>query len=75
MVISKAPKRLNPKAMKRIEMKALTHRFDPNCTIPKGPSAAVMSSPIPENSTMIPRQKTIAWVTLSRRPDDSRFRK
>ncbi len=75
MVISKAPSRLIPKAMNSAAMKPLTHRLDPSCTMPNGPRAAVMASPIPENSTMIPRQNTTACTTLSLRPPDWRFRK
>ena len=36
MVISKAPRRLRPKAMKRAEMKPLTHGLDPSATTPNG---------------------------------------
>src|ERR1035438_2052363 len=42
MVISKAPSRLNPKAMKRAEMNALTHGLLPRVTMPNGPRMAVV---------------------------------
>jgi hypothetical protein len=74
-VISKAPSRLNPKAMKRAEMKALTHGLLPRVTMPNGPRMAVVARPRPEKSTMIPRQKTNACTMLSRRPPDCRLRK
>ena len=75
MVISKAPSRLRPKAMKSAEMKPLTHGLDPRVTMPNGPRIAVVARPRPENSTMIPRQKTRACTMLSRRPPDCRLRK
>src|ERR1035441_10156178 len=45
MVISKAPSRLSPKAMKRAEMNALTHGLLRRVTIPTGPSMAVGARP------------------------------
>jgi hypothetical protein len=75
MVISKAPSRLRPNVMNSAEIKPLTHGLEPSCTTPKGPSSAVISRPIPEKSTMIPRQKTTACVTPSPLPADCRFRK
>src|ERR1039457_5340188 len=75
MVISNAPSRLNPKAMNSAAINPLTHGFAPSCATPKGPSIAVTRSPRPENSTTMPRQKTTAWITPSRRPPDCRFRK
>ncbi len=36
----------------------------PSATTPTGPSAAVTSSPIPENSTMMPRQNITACLRL-----------
>ena len=75
MVISKAPSRLSPKTKNTSAMKPLTHGFEPSCTTPNGPSSAVAARPRPENNTMMPRQKMIACVTLSRRDPDCRFRK
>ena len=72
MLISNAPNRLSPNARNNAAMNPLTHGLDPSVTMPNGPSMAVVSRPSPENSTMIPRQKTAAWVTLvpppARRP-------
>ena len=75
IVISNAPSRLRPKAMKRAEMNALTQGLDPRVTMPNGHRMAVVAKPSPEKSTMIPRQKTPACTTLSRRPPDCRLRK
>src|ERR1035438_2173475 len=75
MVISKAPSRLNPKAMNNTEMNPLTHGLAPRFFTPAGPSSKVVTRPSPEKSTTIPRQKTTAWVTESRRPPDWRLRK
>ena len=75
MVISKAPSRLSPKTKNTSAMKPLTHGFEPSCTTPNGPEQRRGRSPRPENSTMMPRQKTMACVTLSRRDPDCRFRK
>ena len=75
IVISKAPSRLSPKAMKSAEMNAFTHGLEPRVTMPNGPRSAVVASPSPENNTTIPRQNTAACTTLSRRPPDGRFRK
>jgi hypothetical protein len=55
-------------------MKPFTQGFDPSCTTPNGPRMAVVIRPNPENSTTIPRQKSTAWKTLSRRVP-CRFRK
>ena len=46
------------------EMKPLTQGFEPSCTIPNGPRIAVAARPSPENSTMMPRQKTSACTML-----------
>ena len=70
MVISNAPSRLSPNARNSAAMNPLTHGLEPSCTTPNGPSMAVVSRPSPENSTTIPRQKTAACATLSRRPPD-----
>src|SRR4051794_11996367 len=70
IVISNAPSKLNPNAMNSAEMKPFTHGLDPSATTPNGPSSAVIASPIPVNSTIIPRQNTTACATL-----DWRFRK
>ena len=75
MVISNAPSRLRPNTRKIAAMKPLTHGFEPSCTMPNGPRIAVATRPRPENSTMMPRQKISACVTLSRRDPDGRFRK
>src|SRR3954447_21399700 len=61
--------------MNSAEMKSLTHGFDPSCTMPNGPSNAVIASPIPEKSTMMPRQNTSACTMLSRLLPDGRLRK
>ena len=45
MVISKAPSRLRPKAMKSAAMKPLTQGLEPSVTMPKGPRIAVVASP------------------------------
>ena len=74
-VISKAPSRLNPKAMNSAAINPFTHGFEPSSTIPNGPRIAVNSSPNPENSTMIPKQKTTACRTASRRSPDCWLRK
>src|SRR5580704_7005565 len=75
MVISNAPSRLSPNAMNSAEMKPFTQGFEPNCLTPTGPSTAVTSSPIPENRTMIPRQKTTACDTPPRFSPDCWLRK
>ena len=75
MAISNAPSRLNPKAMNNAAIKPLTQGLAPSFDTPKGPRIAVTSRPRPLKSTMIPRQKTTAWITPSRRPPDCRFRK
>ena len=75
MVISNAPSRLSPNARNNAAMNPFTHGLEPSCTTPNGPRMAVVSRPSPENSTMIPRQKTTACATPSRRPPAGRFRK
>ena len=75
MVISNAPNRLSPNARNNAAMNPLTHGLEPSVTMPNGPRMAVVSRPSPENSTTIPRQKTAACATLSRRPPDGRLRK
>ena len=75
MVISNAPSRLSEKTTNSAAMKPLTHGLAPSCTTPTGPSTAVITRPSPENSTMIPRQKTTACRIASRRPPDCRLRK
>ena len=49
-VISKAPSRLKPKAMKTAAMTPLTQRLEPSWTTPKGPRIAVTASPRPEKA-------------------------
>ena len=76
MVISNAPSRLKPKAMNNAAMKPLTQGLDAKLRhARRAPAMAVVTSPSPENSTMIPRQKTTACVTESRRLPECRLRK
>ena len=63
-MISNAPSKLKPKTTKSSAMKPLTQGLCPSATTPTGPSAAVTSNPIPENSTMMPMQNVAACRTL-----------